>query len=85
MDLETCDTDAHVPAIERTNRFLKKRIGCIRLNMPFQKIPRRFTIELVRRTAVLINQMPSKKRGVHQVTSSRELMTGKININTTIY
>ena len=26
MSLETCDTDAHVPAIERTNRFLKERI-----------------------------------------------------------
>ena len=35
VELETCDTDAHVPAIERTNRFLKERIRCIRLNMPF--------------------------------------------------
>ena len=26
ISLETCDTDSHVPAIERTNRFLKERI-----------------------------------------------------------
>ena len=77
MDLETCNTDAHVPVIERTNRFVKERVRCIRLNVPFQKIPRQFTIELVRRTAVLINQIPSKKRGVHQVISPRELIKGK--------
>ena len=33
--VETCNTDANVPAIERTNRFLKERVRCIRLNMPF--------------------------------------------------
>lgn len=44
VDLETCDTDAHVLVIERTNHFLKERINCTRLNMPFQKIPRRFMI-----------------------------------------
>ena len=26
VTLETCDTDQHVPEIERTNRFLKERI-----------------------------------------------------------
>ena len=26
ISLETCDTDSHVPAIERTNHFLKERI-----------------------------------------------------------
>ena len=72
VDLENCDTNAHVPAVERINRFLKEQIKYIRLKMPFKKIPRRFMIELVRRTAVLINQMPRKKRGVHQVISSRE-------------
>ena len=45
--------------------------------MPFQKISRRFTIELQRRVAVLINQMPSKKRKVHQVISQREFVSGK--------
>lgn len=27
--LETCDTDSHVPTIERTNRFLKECIRCM--------------------------------------------------------
>ena len=35
ITLVTCDTNEHVPTIERMNRFLKERIRCIRMDMPF--------------------------------------------------
>ena len=42
IDFETCDAKAHVPTIEKTNRFLKERIRCTRCNMLFKKLLRRF-------------------------------------------
>ena len=52
--LETCDTDAHVPTIERTNRFLKERIRCIRSQMPFKCIPKQLTIKIVNRACCFL-------------------------------
>ena len=42
ITLDTCDTDQHVPEIERTNRFLKERIRCLQMDMPFKRLPKRF-------------------------------------------
>ncbi len=77
MSLETCDTNAHVPAIERTNRFLKERIQCIRMDMPFTRIPRRLVIKTVNQATKLINSIP-RCGGVHDAMSARELVTGKV-------
>ena len=44
VTLETCDTDHYIPEIERTNRFLKERIRCLRIDMPFKHLPRRFIV-----------------------------------------
>ena len=74
--LETCDTNSHVPRVERSNRFVKERVRCVRCEMPFTHIPRRLTIEMVRAATVLINSIP-RKGGVHDAMSARELVTGK--------
>ena len=76
ISLETCDTNAHVPTIERTNRFLKERIWCIRSQILFACIPKRLTIELVYRATILINLIP-RKGGVYDAMSARELVLGK--------
>jgi hypothetical protein len=44
--------------------------------MPYNKIPKRFTIEMVHRITVLINLLP-KQDGIHSVLSPREIVTGK--------
>ena len=48
ITLNTCDTNEHVPTIERMNRFLKERIRCIRMDMPFLHVPKRFLMEVVK-------------------------------------
>jgi hypothetical protein len=76
ITLTTCDADRHVETIERQIRFLKERIRAMRVMMPYKKIPKRFTIEMVNRITVLINSLP-KQNGIHSVLSPREIVTGK--------
>ena len=76
IDIEPYDTKARVLMIKRINPFLKKRIRCIRCNISFTKLPRRFLIEVVLRTTILINSLP-RKDGVHPTLSPREIVTGK--------
>jgi hypothetical protein len=76
ITLNTCDADRHVETIERQIRFLKERIRAVRVMMPYKKIPKRFTIEMVNRITVLINSLP-KQNGIHSVLSPREIVTGK--------
>ena len=76
ITLSTCDADRHVETVERQIRFLKERIRAVRLMMPYKKIPRRFTIEMVYRVTILINSLP-KQNGIHSVLSPREIVTGK--------
>ena len=38
--LEACDTDQHMPQIERINRFFKERIQSIRMDIPFKCLPK---------------------------------------------
>ena len=45
--------------------------------MPFERVPRRFLIELVNQTTILINPIP-RRGGVHDVISARQLVTGKV-------
>jgi hypothetical protein len=44
--------------------------------MPYKKIPKRFTIEMVHKVRMLINSLP-KQNGIHSVLSPREIVTGK--------
>ena len=77
VTLETCDMDQHVPQIERTNRFLKGRIQCLRMDMSFKRLPRRFIIKLVKRATIMINSLPLNG-GVYDAMSERVIVTGKV-------
>jgi hypothetical protein len=74
--LSTCDADRHIETVERQIRFLKERIRAVWLMMPYKRIPKRFTIEMVRKVTMLINSLP-KSNGIHSVLSPREIVTGK--------
>ncbi|OEU10829.1 hypothetical protein FRACYDRAFT_246701 [Fragilariopsis cylindrus CCMP1102] len=76
ITLSTCDADRHVETVERQIRFLKERIRAVRLMMPYKKIPKRFTVEMVLRVTMLINSLP-KQNGIHSILSPREIVTGK--------
>jgi hypothetical protein len=74
--LTTCDADRHVETVERQIWFLKERIRAVILMMPYKRLPKRFTIEMVHRVTSLINSLP-KQNGIHSVISPREIVTGK--------
>jgi hypothetical protein len=74
--LSICDADRHVEIVERQIRFLKERIRAVRLMMPYKKLPKRFTIEMVHSITKLINSLP-KQNGIHTILSPREIVTGK--------
>lgn len=76
INLSTCDTNAHAPAIERTNRFLKEQTRCARSQMPFKHLPRRFIIKMNRQVTLLMNSIP-RKGGAHDAMSVRELVLRK--------
>jgi hypothetical protein len=76
ITLTRCDTNRHVETFERQIRFLKERIRAVRLMMPYKRLPKRFTIEMVHRVTSLINSLP-KQNGIHSVISPREIVTGK--------
>jgi hypothetical protein len=76
ITLTTCEADRHVKIVKRQIRFLKERIGAVRMMMPYKKIPKQFTIEMVHRVTTLINSLP-KQNGIHSILSPREIVTGK--------
>jgi hypothetical protein len=76
VTLSTCDADRHVETVKRQIRFLKERIRSVRFTIPYKKLPRRFTIEMVHKVTMLINSLP-KQNGIHYISSPREIVTGK--------
>jgi hypothetical protein len=79
IKLTTCDKDGHVQIIERAIRFVKDRIRGIRAMMKtlkFKRLPRRFLIEVVYKTVILINSL-MRKGGVSEFLSAREIVTGR--------
>ena len=60
ITLQTCDRDGHVPRIKRVTEFIKEWTRCFQTEMPFKKLPRRLTIDMVRRVVILINSFPRK-------------------------
>jgi hypothetical protein len=59
--LSTCDADRHDETVERQIRFLKERIWAVRLMMPYKKIPKRFTIEMVHKGTMLVKARSRSK------------------------
>jgi hypothetical protein len=79
IKLTTCDKDGHVQIIERAIRFVKDRIRGLRAMMrtlKFKRLPRRFLIEIVYKTVILINSL-GRKGGVSEFLSAREIITGR--------
>ena len=74
--LTTCDSDSHVPRAENTIKFVKEQVRCVQSEMPFKKLPRRLTIEMVRWLVVLINSF-HRKSGVHPVMSPCQILFGR--------
>jgi hypothetical protein len=74
--LSICDADRHVETIKRQIRFLKERIRSVRLMMPYKKLPKQFTIEMVHTITKLINSLPKQNR-IHSVISPRAIVIGK--------
>jgi hypothetical protein len=74
--LTTCNANRHGETVERQIRFLKEQIRSVRIMMPYNKTPKRFTIEMVHRITILINSLP-KQNGIHSILSPREIVTGK--------
>ena len=55
VDLITCAPETHVPRAENAIRFVKERVRLVQSKTPFNRYPKRFTIELMKRVVVLIN------------------------------
>ena len=76
IDLNNPIAKKHVPQAERCIRDLKNRIRCARMLMPFKKIPRAFTIEIVKQATVLTSSLVRKNNNIHPILSPRTLITG---------
>ena len=77
ITLVCCDTNSHVPFIERTIRFVKERVRCVQsmLSKRIKRIPARLMRELVMATVKMINSI-RRKGGVHPVISPNQSITG---------
>ena len=76
IDLVTSAAQGHVPRAENAIRFVKERVRAIQCETPFNRYPKRFTIEMVKRVVVLINLF-RRKSGVHPVMSPRQILFRK--------
>ena len=76
IELDTCDSNSHVPRAEKSIQFVKEQTRCVQSQMPFKKYFGRLTIEMVRRVVILINSF-AWKLGVHDVMSPRQIIYGK--------
>ena len=78
ITLHCCNTNSHVPFVEREIRFVKERIRCIRSMLPkkIKQIPARLMRELVVSTVNMINSI-GRKGEVHPVMSPRQIVTNR--------
>ena len=65
-----------MPRAENTIRFVKERVRGVQSETSFDRYPKRFTIELLKRVVVLINSL-RRKSGVHPVMSLRQTLFSK--------
>ena len=61
INLVTCATDSHVPRAENAIQFVKERVRAVQSETPFDRYPKRFTIEILKRVVVLINFLGENK------------------------
>ena len=65
-----------MPRAENTIIFVKERLRSIQCETPFNKYPKRLTIEITNRVTILINSF-RRKSGVYAVMSPRQILFGK--------
>ena len=65
-----------MPRAENAIQFVKERVRAIQSEIPFDRYPKRFTIEMLKRVVALINSF-RRKSGVHPVLSPRQILLGK--------
>ena len=70
INLDTCAADSYVPRDENAIRFVKERLRSIQCETPFNKYPKKLTIEMTKCATILINSF-RRKSGVHTVMSPR--------------
>ena len=75
IQLNIVSNDEHVPEIERQIRTLKEWTRGIYCTLPFRKIPRHLTIEMLYAANYWLNMFP-RKGGISQTMSPRTLLTG---------
>ena len=76
IHLVTCSVDSYVPRAMNAIRFVKERLRAIQSETPFDRYPKRFTIEMLKRVVVLIDSF-RRKSEVHPVMSLRQILFGK--------
>ena len=76
INLDTCAPNSHVPRAENAIRFVKERLRSIQCETPFEKYPKRLTIEMTKRVTILINSF-RRKSEVHPLMSPRQILSGK--------
>ena len=57
MDLDNPTAQKHVPQAERCIRDLKNRIRCARMMMPYTKVPKAFTIAMVKQATIIVSSL----------------------------
>ena len=75
IQLNTTSNDEHVPEIERFIRTLKERTRCIYNTVPFEHMPPRLIIEMVKASCFWLNVFPYA-HGVSDFLSPRQIVTG---------
>ena len=76
MDLDNPTAQAHIPQAERCIRDLKNRIRCARMMMPYTKVPRGFTIAMVKQVTIIVSSLVRKDNNINPIMSPRKLVTG---------
>ena len=76
IDLNIVAANEHEPNIERCIQHIKERCRCAYASIPFKRMPRRLSTELVNAMVYWINCVP-RHDGVHPVMSPRMIMTGQ--------
>ena len=65
-----------MPRADNAIRFVKERLRAIQSETPFDRYPKKITIEMLKRVVVLINLF-RRKSGAHPVMSPRQTLFGK--------
>ena len=76
IDLVICAPNSHVPRAKNAIRFVKKKLRAIQSETPFDRYPKRLTVEMLECVVVLINLF-RRKSGMHLVMSPRQILFSK--------